>query len=204
MRAQSCALPDVSALEEIKFPMRRTVLPVTVSLVFILSLACAALLAAQSTIGVRSPGPDVKKLDYFAGSWKSEGDMKSGPYTSGGKFSGTGRSEWMPGGFFLLSYTDEMSPLGKGTGLAIYGYDRKERVYTYQAYNSRGEAEHAKGVVEGDTWTWSNEEKIGGTVMRGRYIIKTISPTAYNFKFEMAPEGGQWSTIIEGKATKTK
>jgi len=186
--------------------MRRAVLPIPVSLVFIviLSLACAALLAAQSTIGVRSPGPDVKKLDYFAGRWKSEGDMKPGPYTSGGKFSGTGHYEWMPGGFFLLSYTDEISPLGKGTGLAIFGYDRAERVYTYAAYNSRGEAEQAKGVLEGDTWTWSNEQKMGGTVIRGRYIIKTLSPTAYNFKFEMAAEGGPWSTIVEGKATKTK
>jgi hypothetical protein len=184
----------------------RTPIPVPVFLVLIVSvsLACAALLVAQSTIGARSPGPDVKKLDYFAGSWKSEGDLKAGPYTSGGKFSGTGHYEWMPGGFFLLSYTDEVSPLGKGTGLAIFGYDRNERVYTYQAYNSRGEAEQAKGVLEGDTWTWSNEQKMGGAVIRGRYTIKTLSPTTYNFKFEMAPEGGPWSTIVEGKATKTK
>jgi len=184
--------------------MQRVVVPalVPVSLVFTLSLFFAALLAAQNYPGQRSPGPDIKKLDYFAGTWKSEGDMKPGPYGGGGKFSGTGRYEWMPGGFFLLSRTDEISPLGKGTGLAIFGYDRREKVYTYQAYNSRGDAEHAKGVLEGDTWTWTNEEKMGSTVMRGRYTIKTTSPTTYNFKFEMAPEGGQWSTVIEGKATR--
>jgi hypothetical protein len=43
---------------------------------------------------------------------------------------------------------------------------------------------------------------MGSTVMRGRYTITTTSPTTYNFKFEMAPEGGPSSTVIEGKATK--
>jgi len=38
--------------------------------------------------------------------------------------------------------------------------------------------------------------------MRGRYIVKQLSPTSYTFKFEMAPEGGDFATVMEGKASK--
>jgi len=29
-----------------------------------------------------------------------------------------------------------------------------------------------------------------------------LSATAYNFKFEMSPDGATWSTVLEGKDTK--
>ena len=176
-----------------------------VSAALLFSLLCAAFAAAQTQPQTPpKPGPEVKKLDYFAGNWKSEGDMKPSQFGPGGKFSATEKNEWMPGEFFLLSNADENTPMGNGKGLAIFGYDTNEKVYTYQAYNSMGEAEHAKGTLSGDTWTWTNEEKMQGKVMRGRYVVKTLSPTSYTFKFEMAPEGGDWATVMEGKATKIK
>lgn len=168
------------------------------------SLFCAAVVAAQAQPQKQTPGPEVKKLDYFAGNWKSEGEMKLSPFGPGGKFSATEQNEWMAGGFFLLSHADENTPMGNGKGLAIFGYDTNDKVYTYQAYNSMGEAEHATGKQAGDTWTWTNEEKMQGKLMRGRYTIKTLSPTSYTFKFEMSPEGGEWATVMEGKATKVK
>ncbi len=174
------------------------------SAALLVSLLCAAFLAAQTQPQMPTPGPELKKLDYFAGNWKSDGDMKPSPFGPGGKFSATEQNEWMTGGFFLLSHADESTPMGSGKGLAIFGYDTNEKVYTYQAYNSMGEAEHAKGTLSGDTWTWTNEEKMQGKLMRGRYTVKTLSPTAYTFKFEMAPESGEWTTVMEGKATKTK
>jgi hypothetical protein len=171
----------------------------------VISLLVAACAAAQTQLQTPpKPSPEVKKLDYFIGNWKSEGDIKPGPFGPGGKFSATEQNEWMPGGFFLLSHADESTPMGNGKGLAIFGYDTNDKVYTYQAYNSMGEAEHATGTLAGDTWTWTNEEKMEGKLMRGRYTVKTLSPASYTFKFEMAPEGGEWATVMEGKATKIK
>lgn len=170
----------------------------------VIAMVCAALVAAQTPQQPPKPGPEVKKLDYFSGNWKSEGEMKPSSFGPGGKFSATGHSEWMEGGFFLVSHSDENTPMGPGKSVAVLGYDPNEKVYTYHAFNSMGEAEQAKGTLAGDTWTWTNEQKIQGKMMRGRYTIKTLSPTSYTFKFETAPEGGAWSTVMEGKATKTQ
>ena len=87
------------------------------SAALVISLLVAAFAAAQTQPQMPKPGPEVKKLDYFAGNWKTEGDMKPGPMGPGGKFSATEHNEWMDGGFFLLSHSDENSSMGSSKGL---------------------------------------------------------------------------------------
>jgi hypothetical protein len=38
--------------------------------------------------------------------------------------------------------------------------------------------------------------------MKGRFTMKIISATSYNFTFEMSPDGTKWSTVMDGKASK--
>jgi hypothetical protein len=152
--------------------------------------------------GPPKPAPELKKLDYFAGNWSVDGDMKASQFGPAGKFTGKDHLEWMEGGFFLVGHSEGSSSMGNTKGTAYWGYDTEEKVYTFHEFNTMGEAISATGKLDGDTWTWTNESKMGGKVLRGRYTIKTTSPTSYDFKFEMAPEGGDFATLMEGKATK--
>jgi len=43
---------------------------------------------------------------------------------------------------------------------------------------------------------------MNGQVMKGRFTMKILSPTAYDMKFELSQDGKQWMTAMEGKATK--
>jgi len=56
--------------------------------------------------------------------------------------------------------------------------------------------------VDGDTWTWTNDEKMGGQTIHGRFTVKILTPSSYSFKFEVSSDGATWSTVMEGKATK--
>jgi hypothetical protein len=62
--------------------------------------------------------------------------------------------------------------------------------------------ERATGTVDGDTWTWTSDENFGGQPVKGRYSTKVLSPTTYTYKFEVSPDGSQWTTVMDGKATK--
>lgn len=176
--------------------MRQRLALITVAIVF------AVLASGQNPPAAPKPGPEIKKLAYFAGTWKVEGEIKPGPFGPGGKLTGTEHNQWMDGGFFLVSHSDEKTPMGAVKGFAVYGYDPNAKVYTYDEFNSSGEAVHAKGTVEGDTWTWANEEKMEGKTIKGRFTAKITSPTSYAIKFEMQPEGGAWATVLEGTTTK--
>ncbi len=165
---------------------------------FLLGIA----LSARVQMETPKPAPELKKLDYFVGTWASEGEIKPGPMGSGGKFTGTNHVQWMDGAFFLVTQSEFNGAMGKGTETAYMGYDSNDKMYTYDSFNTLGEADHAKGNVDGDTWTWQSETRVGAQTMKGRLTIKVLSATAYNFKFEMSPDGAAWTTVLEGKDKK--
>lgn len=171
----------------------------TISVFLILLFA----VSVQAQVQTSKPGPELKKLDFLAGTWTMDGDLKPSPMGPGGKVTGTDQIEWMDGGYFLVWHSKVTSKaMGNFSATAYMGYNANDRVYTYDDFNSMGEAEHSKGTVDGDTWTWAADEKMGGTTVKGRYTMKVLSPTAYSFKFEMSQDGTSWTTVMDGKSTK--
>jgi hypothetical protein len=172
--------------------------PFGILLTTLLLLVVAA--AAQEA---PKPGPEHKKLDVFAGSWTLEGDIKPTPMGPGGKMTENEKCEWMDGSFFLVCHVDfKSASMGSGSGLSVMGYSSDDKVYTYHEFNSWGETMNSKGSVDGNTWTWTSDEKMGNTPMKGRFIMKLTSATAYTFTYETSPDGTQWTLLVDGTATK--
>jgi len=170
-------------------------------LIFCVVLITAA--AMQAQMGPPTPAPELKKLDFLTGDWTSEGTVNPGPGMPGGKFTETTHAQWMEGNFFLIEHTDaDMAGMGKFKEYSVLGYDKEKKVYTYTAFNSMGEAESATGTVDGDTWTWTSDEHMGGQTMKGRFTMKVLSPTSYSMKYELSQDSTNWMTGMEGKATK--
>jgi hypothetical protein len=157
---------------------------------------------AQAQTEMPKPAPELKKLNYFVGTWTVEGEIKPGPMGRGGKFTGTNHVQWMDGAFFLVTHSEFNGPMGKGTETAYMGYDSNDKMYTYDSFNSLGEADHAKGNVDGDTWTWRSETTMGPQTMKGRLTIKVLSPTVYKFRFETSADSTTWNTVLEGRDSK--
>lgn len=152
-----------------------------------------------------APGAEVKKVDYFAGSWSVEGAIAQGPWGAGGKFSATGTAEWLPGNFFLISHSDFQMPPeigGAGKETAVMGYDTDLNVYTRDVFNSQGRHTVSKGSVSGDTWTWTSSANYGGQDIKQKVTMKTLTPTSYTMKLEISMDGTNWMTFMDTKATK--
>jgi uncharacterized protein DUF1579 len=148
-------------------------------------------------------GAEHKMLHYFVGKWMTEGQMKASPFGPAGKFTSIDRNEMMPGGFFVVLHSDGKGPRGVIKELAVMGYNAEEKAYTYDGFTNLGEHEESKGTVQGDTWTWTNETKMGGKTVKGRFIIKEVSPTSYTFNYDISADGG-WTNVMDGKSTKAK
>jgi hypothetical protein len=168
---------------------------------FIFIHACAVW-AAEPTSSQPKPNPELKKQDFFVGNWTLKGETKSSPFGPGGqKFQSTERLEWMPGESFLVarSYSG-----GKWAELTVIGYDPNEKVFTHTSFNASGKTEAWKGTADDNTWVWTKKETVGGKPVTERMTINKTSPASYSFKVEMEPEGGGWSTVVEGSGVKTK
>lgn len=169
-------------------------------LMSVLLVVVASLYAQTPT-----PAPELKKLDYFTGTWQFDGVMKASPMGQAGKMTMTEENSWMQGGFFVVSKSKfkgtGMGPgMEDGSGIAIMGYNPDDKMYRYYEYNSWGEANESKGTFDGSTWTWLGEDKMG----KGRFIMKILSPTSYDFQYDMSQDGKNWTTFMDGKATKIK
>ena len=174
-------------------------------LAMILAVNAGLALAAEGTEKPK-PGPEHQKLGYFVGKWTSEGDMKPSPAGPGGKFSSTDNCTWYEGGFAVVCNSTGKGPMGPTKGLGILGYSAEDKAYTYYGVDNTGMIMGTvpKGTIDGDTWTYDDESKMGGKMFKSRYTIKQLSPASYTFKWEMMGEDGNWAALMEGKSTKAK
>jgi hypothetical protein len=84
----------------------------------------------------------------------------------------------------------------------VIGYSAADKAYTYREFNSWGEFEDSRGMLDGATWTWTSDEKMGDTVMKGRFTMKFTSSSSYTFTYETSSDGAKWTAVVDGKATK--
>jgi hypothetical protein len=171
-------------------------------LLAVFTVFLATSIQAQAPQGPPKPGPEVKKLDYNVGTWNVEGEAKPFGPMPGGKFTATEKCEWYSGGFFVMCHSEGTGPMGPAKGISFMGYDPNEKVYTYHEFTSTGEAIDSKGTVNGDTWTWTAESKMGDAKMSVRVTIKEVSKTEYTFKLEMSQNGGEFSVVEEATGHK--
>jgi uncharacterized protein DUF1579 len=172
-----------------------------VSTVLATILISVSLLAAQTGWESQRAVPAHDKLNYFAGTWNLEVHVKASPFVSKA-FFGTEHNEWTPNGSLLVSRQEGDAALAAG-GLVVMAYHPQEKTYTYHVVKSTGETEDLRGTLDGNAWTWTNDQPTSGKgTAKSRLTITELSPVSYSLKLESALDGTDWSTIMEGKATK--
>jgi hypothetical protein len=172
------------------------------------ALPVLALLAVASNAIAQPPAPqptaEHQRLQYFVGDWTTEGEMKPGPMGPGGKIASTDRCEWFEGRFAVVCHATGTTPMGPAKSLGIMGYSTEEKIYTYYGVDNSGMTmmAAARGSVQGDTWTYTDEGMMGGQKYTSRVTIKELSPTSYTFTMEMRGPDGKWLPLMESKSTK--
>jgi hypothetical protein len=96
--------------------------------------------------------------------------------------------------------------MGSMKSLGIMSYTTEEKVYTYYGIDNSGmvSTSVARGTVQGDTWVYADEFKMGGKLVKSRYTLKHSSPNSYTFKWDVQGEGGAWTPVMEGTTTRAK
>jgi hypothetical protein len=170
----------------------------------IVGVAWAAGAVAQSSPREANPGPELQRLAYFIGTWRTEGEMKESMFGPAGKLSGTVSHEWVLGKFFYLTRHEEQNPTGKHASMGVTGYDASRQIYIGYSFGGEGGVSRAEGTVSGDTWTWVTEYTVEGRPIKTRTVIKPTSATSYDFTWEIAPHGDDWTVVQTGRSTKVK
>lgn len=162
-----------------------------------------AMAVAWAQPGPPQPGPEHKRLAYFAGGWDFTGQAKESPMGPGGAVTFKETCELMDGGFALICRSEGKGPMGPSKSFSIMSYDADKKAYTYTAAENNMPVFTALGQVSSDTWTWLTESSMGGKPMKTRVVIKEAGPTAYDFTMELSADGAPFARVIEGKSTRS-
>jgi hypothetical protein len=167
-----------------------------------LTLMNGITVGGQQPVGTPQPSPEHKKLAAFVGTWKDEAEMKPGPFGPGGRMSLTETCEWFIGGFSIVCHTETLRIRDNLKTLTVLTYEPGEKVYRLYEFNSVGWRSEARGTVDGDTWTFDGESKMGGKLIKSRSTIKLSSPDSATMTSEMSVEGGPMTLFMELKGTR--
>jgi hypothetical protein len=146
-------------------------------------------LLARAQTGIPKPASELKKLDYFVGTWTAEGVINAGPMGAGGKFTGTNIVQWMNGAFFLLPHSESRAPWAKARKRPTWATTATTRCTPTILSTPSARLKTPKSTWDGDTWIWHSETRIGQQPTKGRLTIKVLSAKASKFKFETSPDG---------------
>ena len=168
------------------------------SVAAVLICGFSALSLAQAPPELPKPGPEHKRLEAFLGKWKVESEIKPNGYVPAGKGVTTETYTLGAEGFWVERRAEGQIPETFG----IIAYDSYAKVYVSYYASSVGLVGTGTGSVDGNTWTWTVEDRLAGKAVKGRTTITFPSASRYTLKYEMLDANGRYVTILEGTATK--
>lgn len=171
-----------------------------------IAAALALLLApvALASDKAPAPGPETQKLGYFVGKWKMSGEMKETPFGPGGKVSGEESCEWFKGKFSVVCRSKGKGPMGPTEGLGIMTWSGEEKAYLYFGIDNSPMVPTTlpRGTLSGDTWSFEDESRMGGQVVKSRYVMVTTGKDSYRATWSILGPDGQWKPVMEATATR--
>ena len=169
------------------------------------SVLASFILLAVSAAAQTPANSELKKLDYFSGTWVTDATVQPGPWGAGGKFTSTSINQWKPDGSALICQRKYSMPAeigGDGSATVTMSYDPASHSYAATETNSQRGTIVSKGTLTGDTWTWTSTANYNGMDIQQELTLKPISDTSYTLKFETSVDGTNWLTFMEGKVTR--
>ncbi|MGA8891473.1 MAG: DUF1579 family protein [Anaeromyxobacteraceae bacterium] len=166
------------------------------------AIAASTLLAAAAAHAedkAPRPGPDHARLGFFVGKWKTTGVINDSPFMPGGKFTETSDCQWFSGNFSVVCRTKGKGPAGPMEAMAIMGWSGEEKVYVFYGVESNpmAWATVPRGTYADGTWTFEDESRMGGQMVKSRYVIKQVDGKGYTSTWSILGQDGQWKVLME-------
>ena len=171
------------------------------------AIAASTLLAAGTAHAgdeAPKPGPDHARLGFFVGKWKTTGVINDSPIMPGGKFTEKSDCQWFSGNFSVICKTKGKGPAGPMEAMAIMGWSGEEKIYVFYGVESNPMAWTTvpRGTYADGTWTFEDESKMGGQMVKSRYVIKQVDRKGYTSTWSILGQDGQWKVLMEATSTR--
>jgi hypothetical protein len=122
----------------------------------------------------------------------------------GGKFEEKATCEWFSGKFSVVCKGKGRGPMGPSESMGIMGWSSEEKVYVFYGVENSPMAWTTvpKGNWADGTWTYEDESRMGGQMVKSRYVIKQVDKKSYTSTWSILGPDGQWKVLMEATSTR--
>jgi hypothetical protein len=176
-------------------------------LAFVLLALAPSVAFAEAKDQMPKPGPEVRKLGYYVGTWKGHGETVASAFGPAGKLSSLQTCSWFAGNFHIVCRGEETGPTGVRQFLNIIGYDDKTKAYVQHSISSFGQTEDDQGgALTGNRLVFVLDGgDVGGKPSKFRYTEVHMTPVLYSYRAEISLDNGaKWTLIGQGEIAKVK
>ncbi len=145
-------------------------------------------------------GPELAKLSFLAGNFRTENVAHPSPMSKGGPGKGRNMNRWELDSLFLLfNYEGEIAGLGRYKAKGMFTYDGTDRLYKCWWFDSFGSNALYQGNFIGDTLVLEGEIPLPQGTLKEKIMWH---PEGKKFKFRMQQDWGQgFNLSMEETAT---
>jgi hypothetical protein len=172
----------------------------------VLSVALALPALGAEPKGPPPPSPEQRRMGWMVGKWKGTATVKENPFMPAGTMQTSDDCAWFEGKYAVVCRGSAKGPMGPMKSMGLMGWNAEEKTYTYYALDSAPSASLAvaRGTLKGSTWTFVDEQRMEGKLVKSRYVMVEKGKDAYDFRWEVQGADGSWTPVMEGTSRRVR
>ena len=148
----------------------------------------------------RSPGPEVKRLEVWAGKWRLEETVHPTPFGKSGKASYRSVMRMTHGGWVLESRGSGSGPDGLLTWTELTVHDPSTGGYRNHYFDSMGVATSSATTFDGRGLKGSWSMTLEGRTYQCRFTATLgADGKTYEYQWSYSEDGQSWKPWLDGK-----
>jgi hypothetical protein len=169
-----------------------------------LSVVAASTLALGSDhLVVPKIAPEISKMDVWVGTWESQTQVMTTPYSEAASMTSEMTCTWSPHHGFILCDHLMNGPTGVvSNSLSVYTYDETAKAYKFFGVDKDDSPREVPMQVNGNVWSFGTEVQNQDKTIMFQTNDEFLSDRVMHFRTEFSEDNGRnWKELNQGQLT---
>ena len=167
------------------------------------AVAISTLALASDHLKVSKVAPELSRMDIWIGTWESQTQVMSTPYSEAASTTSEMTCNWSPHHGFILCDHLMNGIDGVSNSLSVYTYDEAGKTYKFFGVDKDTSPREVPMQVKGNVWSFGTEVQNQDKTIMFLTNDEFISDKVMHFRTEFSEDNGRnWKELNQGQLTK--
>ena len=170
--------------------------------IYLSVVAVSTLALGSDHLVVPKIAPEISKMDVWVGTWESQTQVMTTPYSEAASMTSEMTCTWSPHHGFILCDHLMNGPTGISNSLSVYTYDDSQDLQVLRRQQRRFPRE-VPMQVKGNVWSFGTEVQNQDKTIMFLTNDEFLSDKVMHFRTEFSEDNGRnWKELNQGQLTK--